>query len=114
MENSMLIYVTVIVRVLLVYSEAVDYKTEQFFRMNHRQIWDYDRFTESEDDMIKNTRRLSSQCESWMELNDTNQHHVDRILMHIEEKPITTLNHLFHEKINHRITIATSAGQANE
>ena len=64
MKNCILTYVTVIVCVLLVYSEAVDYKTKQFFRMNYRQIVDYNRFTESEDDMIKNTRRLSSQCES--------------------------------------------------
>ena len=43
MKNPTLIYVTRMTCVLLVYPEAVNSKTEQLFRMKHRQIED-DRF----------------------------------------------------------------------
>ena len=34
-----------------------------------------------------------------MELNDTNRHHLDHVLQHIDQETTTKLNHLFHNQL---------------
>ena len=54
--------------------------------------------TEMEQKVVEHMKRTNA-YRLIMELNDKNQHHLDGVLKHINEKIIATLNQLFHDKL---------------
>ena len=54
--------------------------------------------TEMEQKVVQHMKRTNA-YRVIMEFNNKNLHHLDRILKHIEETMITTLNQLFHDKL---------------